>query len=471
MRISSFMRLLGRILLWLVLGLLGLLVVAVAALWLANRHDEPLRPEVARLLHFAPPTAQAMQTNGYFILLGLNAPTGEDARAAGQRFFAMQMKGYDHYRETGGVVSFVREAYPHANISLGPLRCPPEADDCHAHHVQHAPDIRAALATHAHVVARYLSLIDAPAYEEVPLPYIGLDLPYYQDVVAASELVGMQAALQMHEGRPADALQLLQRNTRIHQRMMAGSRTLIGAMIALAMEMRQQRLIASMLRHHPALARDHLPVLQGTLTQTPHDLSPMFEGELRWTLAVMANLRPDMIGPADLLRDSKLWLAMQRPLFRLSYLPHASMNQTWRIRQDWLRLAQLPAHELEAQAAKLEEMAQQEFAWPPPLRNFIGHVLGEMVHATWLPYIERVHDVQGHQRLVRLQMAALRERVPAAQMPAWLADQPPELRDPYTRQPMGWDAATQALVFQGRQPQTQNPERASVYRVPLALTR
>ena len=40
-----------------------------------------------------------------------------------------------------------------------------------------------------------------------------------------------------------------------------------------------------------------------------------------------------------------------------------------------------------------------------------------------------------------------------------------QLRNPYTLAPMGWDAGTQSLVFEGRRPQNQNPARSSTYRV------
>ncbi|MDR2220359.1 MAG: hypothetical protein LBE24_07245 [Methylobacillus sp.] len=53
-------------------------------------------------------------------------------------------------------------------------------------------------------------------------------------------------------------------------------------------------------------------------------------------------------------------------------------------------------------------------------------------------------------------------------MPAWLAAQPEELRNPYTLQPMDWDAATQSLVFEGKERQTQNPKPQNVYRVWLS---
>ena len=55
--------------------------------------------------------------------------------------------------------------------------------------------------------------------------------------------------------------------------------------------------------------------------------------------------------------------------------------------------------------------------------------------------------------------------VASAAMPEWLARQPPTLGDPYTLRPMAWDAARRSLVFDGRQPNTQNPEPRRVYRV------
>ena len=52
-------------------------------------------------------------------------------------------------------------------------------------------------------------------------------------------------------------------------------------------------------------------------------------------------------------------------------------------------------------------------------------------------------------------------------MPAWLAQSPEALRNPYTLEPMQWDAAANSLVFEGREKQNQNPGRSSTYRVRL----
>ena len=55
-------------------------------------------------------------------------------------------------------------------------------------------------------------------------------------------------------------------------------------------------------------------------------------------------------------------------------------------------------------------------------------------------------------------------------MPAWLDKSPATLRNPYTNQPMQWDAATNNLVFEGKEKQNQNPEQSSTYRVRLFTT-
>jgi hypothetical protein len=63
----------------------------------------------------------------------------------------------------------------------------------------------------------------------------------------------------------------------------------------------------------------------------------------------------------------------------------------------------------------------------------------------------------------------LRFAFPVCRLIGWRR-QPPALRHPYTAQPMDWDAATQSLLFTGRQPQNQNPEPKNIYRLRLGAT-
>lgn len=459
-----------RVLRWVLLALVALLLAfVIAALWV-NRHDDPLLAEVAAALRFEPPAAEAMRRNGYFTMLGLGAPADEDPVAAGQRFVAAQTQGYELYLRTGQMKSFAGEAWPHQPIEMRPMRCDGEVDDCYAHYLEHADAILAALATNAPLVQRYLSLLDAPEYEEFIPPYIGVEFPHYTDLVAASELVGMRAALLLEAHRLDEGLALLARNAEIHRRLMAGSHSLIGAMIALAADLRQQRLIGSLPNHLPVLASRHAEQMTGLLESTPVTL----EAALKSEMAMQLNgFNPWLLKPTDVeFRTDEDWepaksLLVGRAL-DLLYLPNVSRNSLYRRWQETIRLASLPADQLlppAMQPADAEADAPGSFA----LRNAVGWYFLDLTTPDWQAYIERAHDSEGHRRLLRLQIAAVHAGVRPAKMTGWLAAQPPELRDPYTLQPMGWDAAAQTLVFTGRQPQNQNPQRTNIYRVRLAL--
>ena len=101
------------------------------------------------------------------------------------------------------------------------------------------------------------------------------------------------------------------------------------------------------------------------------------------------------------------------------------------------------------------------------MRNAVGSCLIGMSASVYGTYLQRVTDINGFRRLVQLQRKAMAESVTAADMPAWLNQSPPELRDPYTLGPMQWDAASNSLVFEGKAPQNQHPDESRTYRVRL----
>ena len=102
-----------------------------------------------------------------------------------------------------------------------------------------------------------------------------------------------------------------------------------------------------------------------------------------------------------------------------------------------------------------------------PLRNQMGRCLSAVGTAHYLAFMQRVNDIERYRRLVLLQRQALVEGISPASMPGWLDQSPAELRNPYTRQTMQWDAGTSSLVFEGKEKQNQNPNRSNVYRVHL----
>lgn len=465
----------GRTARWLVGILLTLIAVAlllplgaVAALWWANRHDDALRPEVAAATAFNPPSAEAVQRNGYFTTMGLAAPPDQDAHAAGQRFFAVQVAGYQRFRQTGDDPAVTPPPFQPTEAPGAPLRCDAATPDCYAHYVAHAPAVGQRLADQAVLVQRYLSLRDRPVYEEVLPPYVGVQFAYSQHLIAASELVGMRAALAWQAGRRDEALTLLATNARLHQRLWSGARTLIGGMSALAMDLRQQRLVAGLARTLAPGDRGAPWATLQALLATPPPAPDMLLGERQLSLGTFDMLLLQTWLDTLVQQPAPRWAAHR--LTRMAYLPHATLNAAYDAWQQTLALASVPADQFSARAdAQRDAWAaglHGEGQLPVRLRNATGHVLLGMTGAfTMQPFLERIHDVEGHRRLVRLLIAARRDAVPAADMPDWLARQPDALRDPYLKRPMAWEADTQTLVFDGRQKNPQNEAPQHLYRV------
>ncbi|MBP7453854.1 MAG: hypothetical protein KA914_13805 [Ottowia sp.] len=452
-----------RVLRWALLALVLLTACAIAALWWANRQDDALRPEVVAAMAFTPPDAEAMRRNGYFTMLGLGAPADQDALTAGQRFFAAQLADYSEFQVKGTLdSSAIRGAFPHRSVQLGATRCDAEVSDCFGHYLTHASAVRDHLHRQRSLVARYLSLRDFTDYTEVTPPYIGIVFPHYSDVVAASELVGMQAALAAHDGNSDEALSQLEANAAIHRQLASGSRTMMGAMVALAADMRQQRLIAGLARAWAPLDAGQAGRLARLLETLPPTMAATMAGELSFSLAAYGMSIPH--DTAEMAWSSRVSRWFDNRVTALAYLPNATLNEAFDEWSEAIRLSELPPDQIDAavQALGLQNRSSILTRW----RNPVGQVLlGFSDPPVMLPYIERAHDVNGHRRLVQLQIAALRERVTPQHMPDWLAAQAPALRNPYTLQPMGWDAATQSLVFEGRQAQIQNPKPRNVYRV------
>ena len=450
-----------RVLRWPLWGGLVLLLGAVIALWWANRHDDVLLPDVAAAMTFSPPDAEAMRRNGYFIMLGLGAPPAEDARTAGQRFFAAQLADYERYQQSGDfAASTTGSAFKHRLVELGVAGCHAEVSDCYAHYLKHTDAIRALSAQHLPLTTRYLSLRDPPEYTEVIPPYAG-SFANYADVVAASQLVGMQAALALHAGHAAEAWRLLDANATIHQRLWRGSRTLVGAMIALAVDMRHQRLVSDMARASAPITREQANRWASVVNTPATTLAAALVGERNFSLVAYGPISSKDPVKITEWGEALNWL-IESTIVELGYLPNATANAAYASWAEAIHNAGLPANQL---ATRSNAPAEHETALL--LRNPIGQLmLGSALNST-ISYVERTHDVEGHRRLVRLQILALREQITSARMPEWLAQQPPGLRNPYTLQPMEWDAAAGALVFEGRQAQTLNPEPRNIYRVAL----
>ena len=242
-----------------------LLLLAVGAVILINQFDEPPDPAaVAASTPRSPRVADGQ--NGYLRLLALGADDGADGMAYAQVWL-------DEARAAAREHRVARKAT--AKRAERPELCDPARVSCLSA-VRDKPEEHAqSLLAWREDIARYESLLASTAYEEV-LDYPQRSesrLPDYAKAGTAQRAWLLRAALAVHEARVEEALGAVERDIAFQRVMLAGTRTLIGRMVAAALSFLQagQRLIfdGSLLMAPPSSTRRQLRACDKLKFSTP----------------------------------------------------------------------------------------------------------------------------------------------------------------------------------------------------------
>ncbi|WP_313296738.1 hypothetical protein [Diaphorobacter sp.] len=459
--------------------LIAMVALTLGFLWLINARDEPLSEDARSLLVYVAPSPAQLKGNGFLILAGLDAPLPEDARFdpsanaidVGKQRLQREIERHQWY-DTHGLaaddalvppVFKLSAPIPRDEVLPEAVRCPSShAGHCHQWYEQHSETLRALLAQHQPLLDRMDAAANADSFSN-PFPvYLTFSLPPYQLLVTAHELQLAKASLYWSAHDYERALQLLERSDRLTHRLAHGANNLVGSMIAVAMQYRMLRWLSSALKVDGALPQTIARRIQALLEQPAINLRNGIHGEGQL-----------VIHTAGLIGAYAATDWVQNVYFRLVYLPHETMNRQLHQMQLFSPLATAPADQLDT----VNGQAQQQWSdaekkrlrwWG--LRNRAGNQMIAMGAPSYIDFIQRAHDVNAYQRMVLLQLHAAEQRIPAHQMAEWLQTSPAEWRNPYTLEPMRWDANTQSLVFEGRASQSQNPDRSRTYRITLQRT-
>lgn len=463
---------------WLMLALGGLAAVGLAALIAANWNDDSLTEAAQRALRYTPPTEQALEGNGYLILMGLDAPTGGDAigdaMALGRQRLAREIERRRWVeahgdRQEGMPPSIAAEATM-GEVLPDRLRCPVGEANCFAWFVKHGVDVEALAKTHQALLQRLAGTTGAPQFSNPSPFHLLAEFPPYGLLMRAHELWLAQAALTWVHGQPQQAMDIARQAVQLRRRMASTSNSLIASMIALAMQYRELRWLsgASTQTASPTPAAVS-KAIEELLSVPTMPLESALEGEMHFIASILYSLEDSDFYPP--LGDEPLawWKHALNRTSRLAYLPRQTVNQSIGYLQQVHTVSGLPIHQQDDAFSKVVQQLGDDgvcLLWKR-LRNFAGSCAFATTVPAYRTYIERVADIDGYRRLVLLQHRAAAEQVAPPDMPAWLAQSPEALRNPYTLEPMQWDAATNSLVFEGREKQNQNPGRSSTYRVRL----
>ena len=469
------------------LGWTALVTGALAAIGLgvliaANWRDDPLSEAAQQALRYTPPTEQALEDNGYVILLGLDAPLQGDAVAGaislGRQRLAREIERRRWVEAHGDAEDGMPPSIPVESSGDGVLpmrlRCPATESNCFDWYGKHRAEIDAQVQANQTQLQRLAAAASARQFNNPAPFYLLAEFPPYARLARAHELWLAQASLEWTRGQPQRAVDIARQAVQLRSRLAHSSNNLIASMVALAMQYRELRWLSDASAHlTPQMSAEVLKPLEELLAAPPVSLHSALEGEKQFVASIFYSLKDTkrlgfFTNPWD--EHPAWWRPLPERASVLAYLPQQTLNLSIRNLEQVQAVSDLPAHQLEVAFSNALRQWSEDYSCETPwkrLRNAVGLCMAGIAVPSFQGYAQRIADIDGYRRLILLQHRAATQRIAPEDMPTWLAKAPQELRNPYTLQPMQWDAATGSLVFGGREPQSQNPDQSPVYRVRL----
>lgn len=444
-----------------------LVVVTLPVLWLvANWNDEA--PSAAAIELSRPPAhGVADADNAWLYLLGIGAAEGEDPVALGRR----QVDAF-HARLNQGPAAAARRLAAEAPEDALPLQrprspqdstseyCPHRIVDCLDWSQAHAQTLLRLRTANAVRLQRVPALFALPQWDNVAANAEHTPYPDTGDVSLYFDLLAYDAALALDSGdeaKVADVLERMANAVSFLRRVQSRSQDWLSLMLSVALVSRQHRQLSSMLdRFEPGQIDAVQPAIAAILQApaTPVDWNESVRREYQYFVNVGVDLLTrtltrDLPGCMD--RGEPRCLG--RRIVGVSYQPQATSNLAAENFRDWLAALSADARDFKLAHAQAQERVRQRTATfdgiGSSLRTVAHNPFGRILVAASLPNLDGtpVHDAEALRRSVLLKAEALRRGLEPDEIPAFLAAQPAALRNPWTGEPLSWDAHRRSVSF------------------------
>ncbi len=412
--------------------------------------DDDLSPSAQRYHAIWPAPLPPVDQNGFYALAGLLRPEGEDPHKVGQQWYAKLAS--EKAEDEAALIAWQQQEIKNGNaMSWSCGRAQQAKHICLETILAKRAEIESALRENALIAARFDTLLAFPAMTE-PYASPSFTAPMLRYPVFAIQLSQARSVLAFADGRYDEALRTLEARWRLALKLEAGAATLVTKMVGIARLREEQALLSQMLAQGHAGFNTHaarIAALLGEYDMHPHGFARVWHGECRMHSITLANIdNPDWRGVNATETGSLTWIEkmVSRARHLMSYRAHRSMNDSAEWCDEMTRISSLPpAQALDAFAAwQKDEYGFRWLSWQT-LRNPAGHLLVRVATPDYGNYVARSTDLQGSNRLVRLQAAV----VSGEPLAAVIARR--ELSDPYTNQPMHYDQTRQVVSFTQRQ--------------------
>jgi hypothetical protein len=430
------------VLVFLFLGV-PLLLVAI------NVFDEDLNPEAVAFANFSGEEV-APEQNGYYAWVGFRVPVGENPHTRGVQIVAQINEKLDLTpREAIDTKVFLGEKALKFTNNLAGL-CGRDATGCLGRYRAKTGEIEKQVREYKVLLERYRALYGYPHFHETIKPRIYA--PLFYDPVSVSGLVRAQHALLALRGDHQQALRQLRDDTLFWRRILIDSRSLVGKMIAVAAIQRNAQLTSEIVARYPTNQNSLALAAQAMqpLTAQERDLTKAYRNEFALHMHFFTTLPAEQREPCTAVSFTDC--AIDRLTTTFLFKPNATINRSFMNYRETAARSKLPAPEFLKQTNETQASDQYDWDWLTSWHfayNPIGKILNAIAVPTYDSYTARVHNLDGFLRLVSLSLAAKGQAIHDTDMPGFIARAEPNLRNPYTNDPMLWDAGNRVIYFDG----------------------
>jgi hypothetical protein len=406
--------------------------------------DQPLEPEAKEWLS-AKPAEIAEADNLYYSLIGFSAEPNVNPHQAGLQC----VKEFNEYAQKIAITQKQRTAMPSFPAHCSPkslsydkkldILCVVIKADSLARIRSEQSQFDSLIQKYQFLIDNYIGLAHYSGYSNVAVRGPGSPLLLGHTIIEAHKLFLARTILNyLKEKRSEESLESLQQDMRFQRQNLLRSDNLLFLMVTSTLLERDLYLYSQLLDQDIAEKSFQKGLEIPLLSDKEKDFEKTFQGEFRLTNYYFL---PTSLVPESIKIPSGLPGFMQKIFFK----PNATSNQRFYFYKNIIDWTRLPADKLTS--SKIKTLSPPNF-WDV---GYNPHGIILFTIATPVPnystFIYRLHNLDGLIRLVKIKQLVRHDRIAKDKIDTFLKQDLPYCKNPYTIQPMSWDAKTETLYF------------------------
>jgi hypothetical protein len=447
-RLARIARLTAKI----VIGLIAVLIVIVAVLFIVNSFDVPLSDQAKALLT-PPPNPYSPEENIYLAMAGMEGPGERPIVELGQERIDAYNKKLDSVLLNPDTFFSLDNPWGASRLKLNGKLEPgsPRSTSIWAGTKTHRPEIADLLVANQQLYQRYLSLHHFRGYYETARPSYLAPLVFSTPQIRTVFLGNVADRIQT--GTPPqqrEALAELQRDLQLWRMVLKGDGTLISKMLSVAFIHQDLLLLADLITDpsfNSTPLEDALDPMLLPFDTKDFAIGNTFAAEFRGTeplykIITAANQLPDATASSSW--HTRIWKAIQVHYFKLN----DTENRSAELAARYIALDNSKPAEFERNWQSYRKWLEKD--GPQLALNYlynpIGKILASLSVANVADYYRRVFDVAAYQHLAYLVFQLKRQHIATADVASFMEAHPEWSAHPVDGKPFSWNAETGELA-------------------------